>query len=101
MRRTLMMPSLASILLAVACGSSDPGNDNQGNNNSNMENANLVKVGTWEYLPESVVVDDATTYLEIVGLYAPSESGESCSLLPISEVRHRVWLPRPDLSARL
>lgn len=99
MKRAILIPSLVSLALVGACGTSDLGNDNQTNLNHNSNsNSEPVTVGSWEYLPESVVVDDATTYLEIVGIYAPSEAGESYCLLPVSEVRHRVWLPRPDIS---
>jgi hypothetical protein len=88
MNSTVLIASMASALLLVACDSAEQGNTNT-NQNANSE---PMSVGRFEYSPESVTLDDATSYLEIVGIYAPDEAGESCSNLPVSEVRHRVWL---------
>jgi hypothetical protein len=95
MKSTILIASLSSILLVIACESTEQGNTNI-NTNENSGNAN-EPVGHFEYLPEAVTLDDATSYLEIVGIYAPDEAGESCSNLPVSEVRHRVWLINPEI----
>jgi hypothetical protein len=97
MKSTILIASLSSIFLVVACESAEQGNTNI-NTNENSGNGNMP-VGRFEYHPESVTLDDATSYLEIVGIYAPDEAGESCSNLPVSEVRHRVWLIKPEIGS--